>query len=219
MKLIVGLGNPGNEYQATRHNAGWMVVDRLVARHAPSERVRARFHSDTIDSQIGGGRVLLIKPTTFMNRSGISVGEAVSFFKIDPTIDLLIVVDETALEVGDIRLRASGGDNGHNGLKDIALRLGTDQYPRLRVGIGSPHPGEVKSSYVLGRFREDERPAVSTMLDRAADACETWARDGIDTAMNRFNTRPEGTGWGRKAQDEPPAQQNRSDIDPGWLAG
>jgi peptidyl-tRNA hydrolase, PTH1 family len=219
MKLIVGLGNPGSEYQATRHNAGWRVIDRLVERHAPTERVRARFHADTIDCQVGKARALLLKPTTYMNRSGISIADAVNFFKLDPVSDLLVVVDETALDVGDIRLRAGGGDNGHNGLKDIGLRLGTDQFPRLRVGIGAPHPGEIKSSYVLGRFRDEEKATIASVVDRSANACEVWASEGIDTAMNRFNTRSEGSGWGRKAQEEPPVDKNRTDIDPGWLAG
>jgi peptidyl-tRNA hydrolase, PTH1 family len=246
MKLIVGLGNPGNEYQSTRHNAGWMVIDRLANRHAPTERVRARFHADTIDCQIGPRRVMLIKPTTYMNRSGLSVAEAVNFFKVDPVLDLLVVSDETALDVGVLRLRAGGGENGHNGLKDIRTRLGTDQYPRLRFGVGTPHAGENKASYVLGRFGDLEASLVASAVDRAADASELWAAEGIEAAMNRFNTRPEGSGWGRDAQEEqspnknpsgavkagspsppsapiPPNQseqrKNHTDIDPGWFAG
>ncbi len=226
MKLIVGLGNPGSDYQNTRHNAGWMVIDRLARRHAGSERVRARFHADTLDCQVAGHRALLIKPTTFMNRSGLSVSEAVGFFKLDPAMDMLVVVDETALAVGELRLRASGGENGHNGLKDIRARIGSDIYPRLRVGVGSPHPGENKSSYVLGRFREDERLAIDAAINKAADACEAWNAKGIDAAMNTFNTRiSEQTNKAEPAKPAPPKpeqakQDGSSDtIDPGWLAG
>ncbi len=216
MKLIVGLGNPGNDYTNTRHNAGWMVIDRLVQRHAPTERVRARFHADTLDCQVAGERALLVKPTMYMNRSGISVAEAVTFFKLNPAEDLLIVVDETALDVGEIRLRPSGGENGHNGLKDIRTRIGTDTYPRLRVGVGSPHPGESKSSYVLGRFREDEKPAVDAGVTRAADCCEAWLTQGIDAAMNTFNTRAKEA-KSRPTPDAPEKKPPATDLDPGWL--
>lgn len=225
MKLIVGLGNPGSEYQNTRHNAGWMVIDRLAYRHAAGERVRARFHSDMLDCRIVGGRVLLLKPTTFMNRSGISVAEALTFYKLDPQADLLVVVDETALEVGEIRLRAGGGENGHNGLKDIRARVGTDQYARLRVGVGSPHAGENKSSYVLGRFREDERGAMEEAIDRACEASALWVREGIDAAMNTFNTRKakseSNKNESNKNKSKPATKKLEpdSETDPGWLAG
>lgn len=217
MKLIVGLGNPGSEYQNTRHNAGWMVIDRLAQRHATGERVRARFHSDMLDCRIAGGRSLLLKPTVFMNRSGISVSEALTFYKLDPQQDLLVIVDETALGVGEIRLRASGGENGHNGLKDIRTRVGTDQYARLRLGIGTPHAGENKSSYVLGRFREDERRAIDEAINRAADASALWVHEGIDAAMNTFNTR--ATKESANPKPDSKKVEPDSDIDPGWMAG
>lgn len=203
MKLIVGLGNPGREYLNTRHNAGWMVVDRLVARHAPGERVRARFHADTIEAPVGGERALLAKPTTFMNRSGVSVAEAARFYKLDPARDLLVITDDVALRVGLIRLRPSGGTGGHNGLRDIEMRLGTEVYPRLRLGIGAPMPGENQASYVLGRFRDDERDSLDRALDRAADATELFCRAGLDAAMNHFN---------EKNTPPPPSPG----TDPGW---
>jgi len=194
VKLIIGLGNPGSEYDKTRHNAGYMVVDRLLARHAQGEPARARFHAATWDVGLPGARSIVMKPTTYMNRSGLAVGEAVRFYKLDPSEDLLVMTDDVALPAGAIRLRASGGTGGHNGLADIENALATDQYARLRVGVDSP--GIVpQADYVLGRFSPDQWTGVDPALDKAADAAELWAREGALAAMNQFNQRVP-SGWG-----------------------
>ncbi len=195
MKLIVGLGNPGSEYDRTRHNAGYLVVDRLLARHAPDAPARARFHSATWDVSIDGERALLLKPTTYMNRSGLAVGEAVRFFKLEPSADLLVVTDDVALPAGAIRLRASGGTGGHKGLGDIERALATDEYARLRIGIDPPGLAP-QTDYVLGRFSPDQWAAVDPALDKAADCAERWALEGAIAAMNEFNQRAPSSGWG-----------------------
>jgi len=188
MKLIVGLGNPGPEYQHTRHNVGFVVLDHLARRHAPGAVARSRFHGAMIEGEIGPERVFLLKPATFMNLSGGSVSEAVGFYKLDPAAHLLIIVDDVALPCGSIRLRPSGGAGGHNGLADIEEKLATQDYGRLRIGIDAPGPIPQKD-YVLGRFRPDQLPLVETALDEAVDAAACWAVQGMAEAMNRFNSR------------------------------
>ncbi len=184
MKLIVGLGNPGPEYVRTRHNAGFMVIDRLAQRHGLSND-RSRFHGLALDGHIRGERCVLLKPMTYMNRSGLSVREARAFYKIDLN-DVLVVVDDVALPVGTIRLRPSGGPGGHNGLADIEKNLGTRNYPRLRIGIDAP--GRVPQvDYVLGRFSEEQMAKLEPALDRACDAIEAWLTEGLTKAMNLFN--------------------------------
>ena len=192
MKLIVGLGNPGNDYSRTRHNAGFMVVDRLMSKHAGGVIPKSRFQGVTIDASIAGEKCVLLKPTTFMNLSGQSVGEAVRFFKIDLATELLIIVDELYLSIGSIRLRASGGSGGHNGLIDIQRALGTDSYPRLRVGVGVGSNGGKPShmdqaDFVLSRFAPDEAAHLGPALDRAADASECFVSKGLAATMNAFN--------------------------------
>ncbi len=195
MKLIVGLGNPGQEYARTRHNAGFMALDRLAARHAPGAVARSRFGGLTVEGRIARpgdadqAKVLLLKPMTYMNRSGGSVGEAVRFYKLDPADDLLVIVDEVALDCGRIRVRAKGSDGGHNGLADIQNALGTTEYARCRIGIG-PRGRADQVSYVLGRFTDEQMEAVEPAIDAAADAAEEWALRGVDAAMNKFNVRP-----------------------------
>ncbi len=184
MKLIVGLGNPGKEYEKTRHNAGFMVVDRLAQRHAITG-AKTKFRAGMLEGQIAGDKCVLLQPVTFMNRSGQSVSEAVNFYKLN-TEDLLIIVDDTALPVGKLRLRAAGSAGGHNGLADIQNLLGTSKYSRLRVGVGDP--GRAKQrDYVLGRFSKEEMEELEPALARACDAVECWIREGITEAMNGFN--------------------------------
>jgi PTH1 family peptidyl-tRNA hydrolase len=189
MKLIVGLGNPGAQYERTRHNAGFLAVDEIARRHAGGMVPRARFNAVTLEASIGGEKVVLAKPTTFMNLSGRSVGEAVRFFKLDPAEDLLVIVDEIALPVGHIRLREKGSAGGHNGLSDIDRALGGVDYPRLRIGVGAMPPGWVKSDWVLSRFAEEELGAVRAGTAEAADAAECVVREGLPAAMNKFNKR------------------------------
>ena len=152
MRLIVGLGNPGQQYEATRHNVGFEVLDRLARRYAEGTVAKGKFHGAVVEAMIDDQRALLLKPTTYMNRSGQSVAEAMHFYRLDAVADLLVIVDDTALACGMIRLRASGGAGGHNGLADIEQKLDTIEYARLRIGVDPP--GEIpQESYVLGRFR------------------------------------------------------------------
>jgi PTH1 family peptidyl-tRNA hydrolase len=186
MKLIVGLGNPGPEYAGTRHNVGFDVVDRLAARFAPGAAPRARFSGLAVEADVGGERCMLLKPTTFMNLSGRSVQEAVHFFKLEPSSDLLVIVDDLALPCGSIRLRPDGSSGGHNGLADIGLKLASNYWARLRIGIDPP--GRVRQSdYVLGKFSPDQQAPVEASLAEAARAAEAWATKGLAEAMNRFN--------------------------------
>lgn len=185
--MIVGLGNPGMQYERTRHNAGFMVLDRLAHRHAPGAVARSRFHAVTLDARIGSEQCVLLKPMTYMNRSGLSVGEAIRFYKLSPPEDLLVVVDDVALPVGSIRIRPSGSDGGHNGLADIDRALGGAEFPRVRIGIGEVPKFMVRADWVLSRFMKEESEAVESGLSTATEAVETVVSQGLNTAMNRFN--------------------------------
>ena len=193
MKLIVGLGNPGPQYEKTRHNAGFLVVDRLIDRHARSSVPRARFQSLTVEASLSSSgsadeRVLLMKPTTYMNLSGQAVADALRFFKLDPERDLLVLVDDVYLPCGALRIRGEGGAGGHNGLSSIQRSIGSERYARCRIGVDAP--GIVpQADYVLGRFTPEQWALVEPALTRAADAAELWATRGLDASMNRFNTR------------------------------
>ena len=188
MKLIAGLGNPGRQYDQTRHNVGFDVLDRLARRHAPGTVARSRFHGAVVEGDLDGEKLLLLKPATFMNRSGQSVSEALRFYKLDASADLLVIVDDTALPCGVIRLRASGGAGGHNGLAHIEQLLGSTTFARLRIGIDPPGPIPQKEN-VLGRFRPDQLEFIEPGLEEAVAAAAVWAAHGIVDAMNRFNRR------------------------------
>lgn len=189
MKLIVGLGNPGTQYARTRHNAGFMALERLARRHGLlAQAVKARFHAAVLDGPIAGNKCVLFEPQTFMNRSGRAVQEALAFYKLEPA-DLIVLVDDVALPTGRIRLRAAGSAGGHNGLADIERALSTADYPRLRIGIDAPPPRVAQSDYVLGRFSPDELDRLDPALNAACDAVEAWITDGIDKAMSIFNAR------------------------------
>ncbi len=187
MKLIVGIGNPGVEYQQTRHNAGFEVLDRLARRMAPGEVARSRFRGSTIESMGGEEKVILLKPGTYVNRSGECVAEAIQFYKLNSTEDLLVVVDDTALPCGTIRLRSEGGDGGHNGLLNINQHLGDDAWCRLRLGIDAPHPNQPLEKYVLERFNPDQQNTMDDSYERAVNAATCWIKDGITSAMNQYN--------------------------------
>src|SRR3954454_7021969 len=189
MKLVVGLGNPGPEYVGTRHNIGFEVVDRLTKKLGWPEVTKKRFDGLTIDGNVellsgGSEKVLLLKPLTFMNLSGRSVQAAMSFYQLTPA-DIVIVLDDLALTCGRLRLRGSGSSGGHNGLKDIERALGTNEYPRLRIGIDPPPPRIAGRDYVLGRFSTEQRPLVEGAIDRACDAIALWIEKGINAAMNQ----------------------------------
>jgi len=184
MKLVVGLGNPGSKYHGTRHNIGFELVDRL-ARGGSDAAFARKFDGSLAEVEIDFRRVLLLKPETFMNLSGRSVGQAVRFFKL-PVSDLLVVCDDLSLPLGKLRLRPAGSDGGQKGLRDIAANLGTDQYPRLRIGIGENHDIDAVD-FVLTRFRNSERPIIDDALILASQAVAVWVTQGMDAAMNRFN--------------------------------
>mgnify|MGYP004600024511 FL=1 len=184
--LLVCLGNPGDQYENTRHNVGWMVADEVAdRRNAPIQRLK--FKALTNILTISGEKVLVMKPVTYMNLSGEAVRPAADFYKV-PSEHILVVSDDTALAVGRLRIRKSGSAGGHNGLKNIIQQLGTDQFPRLRVGVGEkPHPDYDLADWVLGRFTGEDKKAIDASVRRAADAVECILKDGLDRAMNKFN--------------------------------
>ena len=199
MRLIVGLGNPGREYVATRHNIGFEVLDAFASRlgwigSGPGEFERVaktKFEGLVYDGTVslsGGGseKVLLLKPMTYMNLSGRSVQAAMAFYQLTPP-DIMVVLDDLALPCGKLRIRAGGSDGGHNGLRDIQRALATNQYPRMRLGVDAPPPMVAGRDYVLGRFTPDQRKLIEPALDRAAGAIVTWVDRGLNAAMNQFN--------------------------------
>lgn len=184
MKLIVGLGNPGSRYANTRHNVGFMVLDRLAQR-ARTTIARRQCSALVATTEVGGERVCLAKPQTYMNLSGEAVACLLRFYKASPR-DLLVVYDDRDLPLGKIRLRERGGAGSHRGMESIIAALGTDDFPRLRVGIGRP-PGVDAVAHVLGSFSAEERPIAEDALSRAVEAIEVALREGLPAAMNRFN--------------------------------
>jgi PTH1 family peptidyl-tRNA hydrolase len=198
MRLIVGLGNPGREYVGTRHNVGWEVLDELAVRlgwvGSPDDfnrQARSKFDGLTLDGTAslpsgGSEKLLLLKPTTYMNLSGRSVQAAMAFYQLGPA-EVMVVLDEMALPCGKIRIRPGGSNGGHNGLRDVERALGTTAYPRLRLGVDAPPPRVPGRDYVLGRFTTEQRPKVDTAVRRATDALLTWTDRGIDAAMNAYN--------------------------------
>ncbi|MCR5486443.1 MAG: aminoacyl-tRNA hydrolase [Lachnospiraceae bacterium] len=188
MVLIAGLGNPGLKYEGTRHNTGYMAVDEVAVRssiHFTAERFRAVFGSGTV----GGKRSVLLKPVTFMNLSGKSIREAVSFYHADPAKDLIVVYDDIDLDVGRIRIRKNGSAGGHNGMKSIIRELGTEDFIRIRIGIGGKPEKWDLADWVLSRFTPEEADAMGKASQRAAEAAESILTEGIDKAMTLYNRR------------------------------
>ncbi len=192
MKLIVGLGNPGSEYVGTRHNIGFEIIDAFAVklgwlRAGEFDRLsKSNFDGLMFDGVIGIEKVILLKPMTYMNLSGQSVQKAMAFYRIEP-IDIMVVLDDLALPCGKNRMRTGGSSGGHNGLKDIQRALGTDQYPRLRIGIDPAPPRIAGRDYVLGRFSAEQISLLHPAINRACGAIETWVNKGINAAMNEFN--------------------------------
>jgi len=184
MKVVVGLGNPGRQYEGTRHNVGWMVIDRLADRAGWSGRSRARDAAAVVYGRYNGLDLMLVKPTTYMNLSGVAVRKVLARERA-PLSELLVVVDDFALPLGRLRLREQGSAGGHNGLRSIVGELGSQKFSRLRVGIGEP--SRAATDHVLSRFAPDERELLDEIVDAAADAAEDWARDGIARAAGRWN--------------------------------
>lgn len=185
--LVAGLGNPGREYAGTRHNVGFLVCDELARRHGAS--FRSKFSGELADVRVDGARVALLKPQTYMNESGRSVGAAARFYKLEPE-RLLVIHDEADLDLGRLQARAGGGLAGHNGLRSVALHLRSRDFLRLRIGVGRPERGDPRpvADYVLAPFSQEED--VDAIVGRAADAVECVVRDGLDEAQQRFNERP-----------------------------
>jgi PTH1 family peptidyl-tRNA hydrolase len=188
VKLIVGLGNPGIEYQFTPHNLGFLTVDRLADRlKAKVDNRHCRALSGR--TRIGSEDVLLAKPETFMNLSGLAVGELIRKYEVNVATDLIVVYDELDLPFGTVRLKQRGGTAGHNGLESILGALGTDEFLRVRMGIAPDHPVRDGARYVLGQFKKSQYEAVDLLLDTAADAVTAIVTEGAQAAMNRFNRR------------------------------
>ena len=184
MKIVVGLGNPGDQYAKTRHNIGWMVLDRLADRAGWTGKGRTRDASSIAMGRFKGLDVTLVKPLTWMNDSGLAVRKVLAR-EHAPLVDLLVVTDDFALPFGKLRFREGGGPGGHNGLRSIIDELRTEKFSRLRIGIGEPDRSAV--DHVLTKFAPDEQQRLDELLDAAADAVEAWAREGTNKAANRFN--------------------------------
>lgn len=188
MYLIAGLGNPGRQYEGTRHNMGFDVIDCLIEKHGiPQSGVK--FNAMFGKGIIGGERVVLMKPLSFMNLSGGPVQETANYFKIDPETEIIVIYDDIDLEPGQLRIRKKGSAGGHNGIKDIIRRLGTDNFLRIKVGVGAKPKDWDLADHVLGRFADSERKLVDEAIVRAADAVEMILANGADAAMNRYNVK------------------------------
>lgn len=192
MKIVVGLGNPGRQYEETRHNVGWMVLDRLAERAGWTGRARARDAAATVYGRYSGLDLMLVKPTTFMNLSGVAVRKVLARQRA-PLEDLLVVLDDFDLPLGKIRIRERGSAGTHNGLRSIVGELGSQDFARLRVGIGEPsraaagEPSRAAIDHVLTRFTAREKKVLEEVIEAAADAVEDWARLGASRAANKWN--------------------------------
>ncbi len=186
MFVIVGLGNPTKEYENTRHNAGFMCVDKLADMH--DIKIREHKHKALVGKgYIDGKKVILVKPLTYMNNSGESVREVIDFYKVDPETELIIIYDDIDLDVGRLRIRAKGSAGGHNGIKSIISHLGTNVFPRIRVGVGAKPEGGDLVNHVLGHFAGDDKKAMDEATRLASEAARIIITDSIDKAMNLYN--------------------------------
>ena len=188
MYLIAGLGNPGKQYEKTRHNMGFDTIDELIDRHnIPGSGIQHKAMYGK--GVIGGQKVILAKPLTYMNLSGDSISEIVNYYKIDPETELIVIYDDIDLDPGQIRIRKKGSAGGHNGMKSIIARTGTQNFYRIKVGVGAKPAGWDLAAHVLGRFSSEEREEVDQAIKEAADAVELILTEGIDAAMNKFNAK------------------------------
>lgn len=194
MKVLVGLGNPGKKYEGTRHNVGWLVIGELAIRHGAA-RPKVKFEAEISEVSVAGQKLVLVAPQTYMNASGRSVRQLVDFYQIAPA-DVLVVCDDINLPLGKLRIRRSGSSGGQKGLENVIQHLGTQEVPRLRIGVGQPPEGRDSADYVLDRFGKAEMREIEPAVRSAADAVEAWVSEGVDRAMNRFNV-------GCKNNDDP----------------
>ena len=208
MKLIVGLGNPGQKYVRTRHNIGFEVIAELARRYNVG-RPKAKHDGELAEASINNEKTILLCPLTFMNLSGRCVQPIVDFYKLDPE-QVLIICDDLNLDLARLRLKPSGSAGGQNGLKDIIQRLGTSAVPRLRIGVGKPPPRWDVSDFVLGKFEKDDLPTMEKGVKRAADAAEAWVSKGIQQAMNQFNADPNAPPRVKKSATQSPGRPNES---------
>ncbi len=186
MKIIAGLGNPETKYTATRHNVGFDAVT-CISDEFDIPLDREEFKAKTGRGFIGGEKVLLMKPLTYMNLSGEAIGPAASFFKIDPSDDLIVIQDDIDLEPGTIRIRKKGSAGGHNGMKSIIAHLGTQEFTRIKIGVGAKPEGWDLADHVLARFPKELEPLMRKVFATVADAAELIVKEGADAAMNRYN--------------------------------
>lgn len=185
MRLVAGLGNPGRKYQDTRHNVGFQVAAKLAQRFGQSTP-RAKFQGEVVEATIGFEKVLLLCPHTYMNRSGSSILASRDFYKLELD-ELLIICDDLSLPLGKLRIRTKGSSGGQNGLRDIIQRLGSDEFPRLRIGIGTPPPGWDAADFVLSKFTKEDQADMDVAVARAAEAVECWVKQGVENCMNQYN--------------------------------
>ncbi|MBI5723953.1 MAG: aminoacyl-tRNA hydrolase [Planctomycetes bacterium] len=196
LRFVVGLGNPGRQYERTRHNVGFMVLAELAGRWGlgqPGQRFAGLFYDARLEKPAGRRRVMMLAPQTYMNLSGQAVGQMAGFYKADCR-NVMIVLDDLALATGRIRIRPDGSAGGHNGLADVLLAMGTQEVPRLRIGIGQAPGGMDQADYVLSRFGPEEIPAVEQAVKLAAQAVEDWIWTGMDQVMNRYNSKADQAG-------------------------
>ena len=185
--IIVGLGNPGAKYEMTRHNAGFLALELLAMEESKSIK-RLKFHSLVCDAELGGKRCLLMKPQTMMNNSGEAVGEAAKFYKI-PAENIIVIYDDVSLDVGQLRIRRKGSAGGHNGIKSIIAHLGSESFPRVKIGVGKkPNPEYDLAAWVLGNFPKEQQPDLKKTLENSTQAVRLIAKGEIDRAMNLYNS-------------------------------
>lgn len=192
MYIIVGLGNPGKKYENTRHNVGFAVIDKL-AKDCDIKINESKHQAKLGKGMIGIEKVVLAKPQTYMNLSGLSVRSLMDFYKIDPTSELIVISDDIALPTGQLRIRKSGSAGGHNGLKSIIANVGTDGFMRIRVGVGDKKEGSDLADHVLGHFNKSDKEIIELAAENAAEAIQMILSDGVDNAMNKFNRKVKET--------------------------
>jgi PTH1 family peptidyl-tRNA hydrolase len=206
MHIIVGLGNPDTKYAATRHNAGYLALDRLAARNGIELKKQA-FKCVTGEGRIGGEKVVLAKPVTYMNLSGQAVVELLNWYKIDPARELIVIYDDIDLDPGSIRIRARGSAGTHNGMRSIIGLTGTDQFPRVRVGIGKCPREWNLADYVLSNFLPEEKDEILRGLEKAAEGAELIVKEGVSEAQGKFNEKKKKPAPGKEESAQPPEKE------------
>ena len=201
MRIIIGLGNPGEKYQATRHNIGWDAITRISDDYGiPLNQMKHKARCGT--GYIEGEKVILAQPVTYMNHSGESVRELVDYYKVS-TEDIIIIYDDIDLDVGQLRIRKKGSAGGHNGIKSIISHLGTDEFPRIRIGVGAKPKDWDLADYVLSRFKDEEQASIRQALKDASDACRMIISSGMEAAMNKYNKKKVSNGQNGQKEDKP----------------